>query len=850
MKALKFTLLLAFVLVFTPFASAIQNESQLSGYWNLDDGYTSGTTVIDYSGNYNLTNVGTATTGGTGVYNQSYDFDGSSDYLTGSFVDLDTLGQFTYSIWLNPDVNTTAYDIMNPTDAGWGAKRLYVPATGEIYATIGKGTSPNTACGSGYILNATGDWTHVALSVKNSGEIRLYVNGVSYKNCSFAASMSGANPDMFIGAQYTGNLKFNGQIDDVRIYNKQLTSEEIIAIYEDDLSSTPPITYPYAVVQVKDLYDNATLSGLTVHIGSSSNTTNSSGHAIVWNNTGLNYTVDGGTNYFNASGTATQNASVTDYVYGAFVTINVTNIINESVSNYTAIPDQSGYTNYSSAGVARLYLKPNALNNVSIVAYDGNWTLNSTQQTYSNKTFSFNTTGKDISNYQLDGLFQALLTVNVSVGYSNVYVINHSTNVTGIDVTLGYSKNTTNYNITYEVMVGNYSIEGLPEGYSISRVNASIGYYNFTPRITLPAFALNSLYLTFKDEITESAITQNISLELISDLSAGVYTTTNGSLNLELLTPTNYTLRYKSTIGTNYTERDYYQVLAAQNYYTITLYSLENNEGTDMVVTITDTGGDPVEDATVKLLRYYTSCNCYNIVEMAKTSASGESYFIVDAYDAHYKFSVEYQGLTYFLSSSPENFVPNNGLVSRSITINLGSAYFESFRALGDFASTLTYNNITKGLSFTWNDPSGLVTQGCLYAEYLDGVDYTQVTPNCQAGSTGSVILVLNDSLATYKYYAEVETSTTYSSYVLFSGFIDKLRDDILNGQLGLGALLGAGLVMVLALMFSYSAIAVMIVTAVGVIGMSVLGIATLTTVFITGFATLIIGIAAYLMRS
>lgn len=396
------------------------------------------------------------------------------------------------------------------------------------------------------------------------------------------------------------------------------------------------------------------------------------------------------------------------------------------------------------------------------------------------------------------------------------------------------------------VTIGNATAD---DGTNLSTQSANVTASKYLESYTFTMLTANAFNFSIYDEITEALITQNMTIEIISDASAGTYTTTNGTYYLELLTPTNYTIRYYSTLDTNYTQRDFIQVLTDRERYEIDLYALEDSEATDMVVTIKDTGGDPVENAIVKILRYYTSCNCYNVVEMATTSASGEAYMIVDAYDGHYKFAVEYEGTSRFISTSPENFVPSSGLVSRTITINLGQAYFESFRELTGITRSVVYNNDTKGLSFTWDDPSGIVTQGCLYASYLSGVHYVAVTPACQGASTGSVVLTLNNSANSFKYYAELSTSTTYSEYVVFSGVIDKIRDTLLS-DVRVGAFFAAGMIIVLALMFSFSAIAVMIITAIGVIGITALGFVTLSMGFVTGFAAIVIGIAAYLMRS
>ncbi|RKZ04139.1 hypothetical protein DRQ25_17320, partial [Candidatus Fermentibacteria bacterium] len=90
--------------------------------------------------------------------------------------------------------------------------------------------------------------------------------------------------------------------------------------------SSAPVPDPYAHVQVFDAYDNSTLSGLTVYEGTLNNDTDGSGIAYFGNNDGLNYTIDGGTDYFDLSGTAVQNATVSASIYGALPIFSVLNV--------------------------------------------------------------------------------------------------------------------------------------------------------------------------------------------------------------------------------------------------------------------------------------------------------------------------------------------------------------------------------------------------------------------------------------------------------------------------------------------------------------------------------------------
>lgn len=95
-----------------------------------------------------------------------------------------------------------------------------------------------------------GEWVHVAVTL-GAEVARLYQNGaladesadVNVRPVDFRPIMN------YIGKGETPNLMFAGNIDDFRIYNYELSGEEIIALYEDVKTSAPVIN----VNQVKKL---------------------------------------------------------------------------------------------------------------------------------------------------------------------------------------------------------------------------------------------------------------------------------------------------------------------------------------------------------------------------------------------------------------------------------------------------------------------------------------------------------------------------------------------------------------------------------------------------------------------
>jgi hypothetical protein len=84
---------------------------------------------------------------------------------------------------------------------------------------------------------APNEWTHIATTFTfgTPSSIRIYVNGVSQSGTWIAGDGTGipANDDdgFSIGTLWAGGNELDGVIDDVRIYNRALSSDEIQRLY-------------------------------------------------------------------------------------------------------------------------------------------------------------------------------------------------------------------------------------------------------------------------------------------------------------------------------------------------------------------------------------------------------------------------------------------------------------------------------------------------------------------------------------------------------------------------------------------------------------------------------------------
>lgn len=80
----------------------------------------------------------------------------------------------------------------------------------------------------------TGVWTHVAVVLGPAGGL-LYVDGVAVgtnAGMTLRPADLGAMPASYIGrSHFAGDPYFDGKIDDFRVYNRALSSEEILSLY-------------------------------------------------------------------------------------------------------------------------------------------------------------------------------------------------------------------------------------------------------------------------------------------------------------------------------------------------------------------------------------------------------------------------------------------------------------------------------------------------------------------------------------------------------------------------------------------------------------------------------------------
>jgi hypothetical protein len=218
----------------------------LVGYWKMDEASAT-TTTTDSSGNGNTGSINlwgggnTATSSARvgGKFGGGIDFDGGDDYVdVGDDNSLDLINDLTMGFWVKPSsVQSSSANILRK-DAGlvdsnrngFGIEMNGVANSNE-YIAGWKHDSTNECWTN--IFSLTSDvWQHVVVT-KDDTVLTAYVNGVSTGSCTGGDSTIGTNTvSLQIGGWTVYSSRyFNGQIDEVRIYNRALSGAEVVDLY-------------------------------------------------------------------------------------------------------------------------------------------------------------------------------------------------------------------------------------------------------------------------------------------------------------------------------------------------------------------------------------------------------------------------------------------------------------------------------------------------------------------------------------------------------------------------------------------------------------------------------------------
>ena len=239
---------------------------------------------VDLSGNYDGT--GTAIQYAAGRYGQAASFNDSSyiNVASGSKPDLSTC---TVSFWIKTNETANTGIIGEGYSSNhWGDLQCNIlGSTGVLQVRYGNASTTDGSSVTSTSAINTGVWVNCAVSISDS-ELKIYINGSLETTHTPTVTRAATTNPFTIGALYgDGSLLagwyLNGEIDQVRIFNKILSAAEVSSLYEDEHQCyiTVDSTDPFGDSSNVALYEfennandstgsyNGTASGMTYTTG-------------------------------------------------------------------------------------------------------------------------------------------------------------------------------------------------------------------------------------------------------------------------------------------------------------------------------------------------------------------------------------------------------------------------------------------------------------------------------------------------------------------------------------------------------------------------------------------------------
>lgn len=207
----------------------------LLAYWPMDEGQ--GGVASECAGRYPATLTG-VTSWTTRAGRAAVAFAGAGYLALGDQKALDAPGPKTVAGWMRSTSAPAGYAALF-----WGytppvGYEIVLDGSGLLYANVGLGNAGNVSAVFGTL--AAFDWRHVAFVFEPGVRLEVYLDGVSVGKATTLEGDGGALPDsgpapggnaLSMGVVYGG--KWEGAVDDVRIFGRALSAAEIAVLAKD-----------------------------------------------------------------------------------------------------------------------------------------------------------------------------------------------------------------------------------------------------------------------------------------------------------------------------------------------------------------------------------------------------------------------------------------------------------------------------------------------------------------------------------------------------------------------------------------------------------------------------------------
>ncbi|NED13728.1 LamG-like jellyroll fold domain-containing protein [Streptomyces sp. SID9124] len=197
------------------------------GSWSLDE--NKGTKAADSGPNHKDLTLSEGTSWTTGVHGSALKFNGEGQYAETNGPVVDTTGDYTVSAWASLDALPGNYATVVSQDGRRQENPFYLQYGQGAFAF----STPGAHRARAEMTPELGHWYHL-VGVRSGDRIKLYVDG------KLASTTEAGSADVSSGALSVGRAKWsgdntdfwNGSVDQVQVYDKALTDQEVTALYD------------------------------------------------------------------------------------------------------------------------------------------------------------------------------------------------------------------------------------------------------------------------------------------------------------------------------------------------------------------------------------------------------------------------------------------------------------------------------------------------------------------------------------------------------------------------------------------------------------------------------------------
>jgi hypothetical protein len=202
----------------------------LIGWWMFDEG--TGTTVADSSAaGHDGFFVDSTPEWVPGMYGTALKFDGTDKVEIPDHADFHLTNAISVALWMQPEgEQASSAKLFIKQKSGQYPYALQYDDTGQgLFATVYASTRYDTAP---HIPDFPGEWAHMCFTYDGSVLI-LYKDGEQVASVNTSGQLQQNSLSLSIGCRLDFDQNFNGIIDDVRLFNRELSPEEVQEIMVD-----------------------------------------------------------------------------------------------------------------------------------------------------------------------------------------------------------------------------------------------------------------------------------------------------------------------------------------------------------------------------------------------------------------------------------------------------------------------------------------------------------------------------------------------------------------------------------------------------------------------------------------